>query len=130
MLISAQLIDELKQNGILRKYRDGETVFLHNEPATGMYVILQGNAQVVRRNPQAGTTDVLATVRAGETMGEVSLLLGTPHTATVVARGELETILLTRTRLSELKRENSALALRLYEMLAMTLARHLYERPW
>ncbi len=130
MFINTQLVDECRNAGILRKYHDGETIFLHDEPATGMYVLLKGEAKVVKRDRATGQNTTVATVRVGETMGEVSLLLGTPHTATVVAKSDLEAALLTRNRLNELKHENPPLALRLYELLAMTLARHLYERPW
>lgn len=128
-MLHTQMIQQIKQAGILRTYRDGETVFLHDEPATGMYLILRGQAQVIKRDAN-GQNRVVVTVSEGETMGEVSLLIGTPHTATVVAKGDLEAVLLTRNRLDELKRENEKLALRVFEMLAMTLARHLYERPW
>lgn len=129
MILHPDTIEEVKKAGITRNYRDGETVFLAGEPATGMYLILKGEAQVMKRNT-AHQNQAVATVREGETMGEVSLLISTPHTATVVAKGDLETVLLTRNRLDDVKRENPQLALRLYEMLATTLARHLYERPW
>ena len=63
-------------------------------------------------------------------MGEVSLLLNKPHSATVIAKTDVELLLLTRSTLENLKRNNPPAALRLFEILAFTLARHLYERPW
>ncbi len=128
-MLSSTMIEEFKKAGILRQYRENETIFLHDEPATGMYVVLSGEAQVMKRQSNGQNTPV-ATIRTGETMGEISLLLNKPHTATVIARSELQAILLTRNRLLNLKRDNPELALRIYEALAQTLARHLYERPW
>lgn len=127
-MLSSTMIEEFKKAGILRNYYQNETIFLHDEPATGMYVILSGEAQVMKRQDMKNIP--VATIRTGETMGEVSLLLNKPHTATVIAKSELQAILLTRNRLQELKKDNPELALRIYEALAQTLARHLYERPW
>lgn len=125
----SQVIEEFKKAGIQRSYRANEPVFLLNEPATGMYLLLSGEAKVMKRQPDGQSVEV-ATVRAGETLGEISLLLEKPHTATVIAKSELETVLMTRNRLNELKKNNPELALKIYEALADTLARHLYERPW
>jgi CRP-like cAMP-binding protein len=128
-MLTATMIDEFKKAGIQRSYRANEVVFLHNEPATGMYLILQGEAKVMKRLPTGDNVEV-ATVRTGETTGEISLLLEKPHTATVIAKTEIQIVLLTRNRLNELKKTQPEVALRLYEALAQTLARHLYERPW
>jgi CRP-like cAMP-binding protein len=129
MLLQADIIEEFKKAGISRSYRAGETVFLRDEPATGIYLILRGEAKIMRRQPNGENVEV-ASVKPGETLGEISLLMDKPHTATVIAKTELETLLVTRTRLQDLKRNNPELALRLYEIFAVTLARHLYERPW
>lgn len=52
MVVQSDLLDELKKTGIQRSYRTGENVFLYNEPATGMYLVLHGEAQVMLRNPE------------------------------------------------------------------------------
>jgi len=128
-MLQSDIIEEFKKAGIPRSYYEGERIFLHDEPATGMYLVLKGEARVLRRNPKGENVEVAA-VRPGETMGEISLLLDKPHTATVIAKTPLEVLLLTKSRLQELKRDNPQAALRLFEILAFTLARHLYERPW
>jgi CRP-like cAMP-binding protein len=60
-------------------------------------------------------------------MGEISLLLEQPHSATVLAKTNLETLLLTRSRLDELRREDPELSLKLFEILAYTLSGHLMD---
>jgi CRP-like cAMP-binding protein len=129
MLLQSDIIEEFRKAGIPRSYRANEPIFLHDEPATGVYLVLKGEAKVIRRKPTGENAEV-ATVKPGETIGEISLLMEKPHTATVIAKTEMETLLVTRNRLQELKRQNPELALRLYEIFAVTLARHLYERPW
>ena len=128
-MLQADIIEEFKRVGIARSYRADETIFLHQEPSTGMYLILHGDAKIVRRTP-TGATEEITSIGPGETMGEVSLLLNKPHSATVIAKTDVELLLLTRSTLENLKRNNPPAALRLFEILAFTLARHLYERPW
>ena len=123
-MLSADIIDGFKRAGIPRNYKAGEPVFLENEPSTGMYLILNGEVEVLRR---VGNGDQIrvATVGAGQTMGEISLLLAQPHSATVVAMSEVECSLLTQTRLNDLRREEPDLSLQLFEILAYTLAGHI-----
>ena len=128
-MLQSEIVEEFRKAGIERNYHEGEPVFLAGEPATGVYLILHGEAKIMRRQPDGENTEV-ASIGPGETVGEVSLLLEQPHSATVVAKSNLDTLLLTRSRLEDLKRNYPELALRLYEILAFTLARHLYERPW
>lgn len=123
-MLSADLIDGFKKAGIPRKYRAGEAVFLANEPSTGMYLILNGEVEVFRRL-ENGEQLKVATVVAGQTMGEISLLLGQPHSATVIAKTDLECALLTQNRLEDLRNDDPELALRLFEILAYTLAGHI-----
>lgn len=120
-MIGADIVDGFKKAGIPRNYSAGEPVVLSNEPSTGMYLILQGEATVLRRGND-GQMHEVATMGPGKTMGEISLLLGQPHSATVMAKTDLETLLLTQNRLGELSREDPELALKLYEILAYTLA--------
>lgn len=128
-MFESQIVEEFKKAGIPRNYSPNEPVFLANEPSTGMYLIIKGEASVRRRMP-TGQVEEMTTMGPGQSMGEVSLLLGIPHSATVVAKSDLETLLLTRSRLDSLRTDDPVLALRIYEILATTLARHLHERPW
>lgn len=126
-MLRADVLDGFKKAGIPRNYKAGEAVFLADEPSTGMYLILKGEASVVRRNPATGENIEIALVRPGQTMGEVSLLLNQAHSATVFAKSDLETLLLTHSRLDDLRRDEPELALKLYEILAYTLAGHLMD---
>jgi potassium efflux system protein len=58
-----------------------EVICQENEPSEEFYIILSGAVEVFsERNNQ-----VIATLREGEFFGEISLLIGTPRTATVRA---------------------------------------------
>jgi CRP-like cAMP-binding protein len=122
-MLSADIVDGFKQAGIPRSYAAGEPLVLFDEPSTGMYFILKGEAKVYRRDLEGQQIEV-ATLGPNQTMGEISLLLGQPHSATVVAASEMECLLLTRNRLNELKSEDPILALKLYEILSFSLSRY------
>jgi CRP-like cAMP-binding protein len=126
-MLKADVLDGFKKAGIPRNYKAGEAVFLADEPSTGMYLILKGEASVVRRDPVSGGNVEIAVVGPAQTMGEVSLLLSQAHSATVFAKTELECLLLTQSRLDDLRRDDPELALKLFEILAFTLAGHLMD---
>lgn len=65
-----------------RKYFDiGEVICRENDPSEEFYIILFGAVEVIsEKNNQA-----IATLIAGDFFGEISLLTGTPRTATVRA---------------------------------------------
>jgi CRP/FNR family cyclic AMP-dependent transcriptional regulator len=60
-------------------FRPGETIVEAGQPGGSFFVVVEGEAKVVR-GPK-----VLARVGPGEFFGEISLLDGGPRTATVVA---------------------------------------------
>ncbi|MFP4324077.1 MAG: Crp/Fnr family transcriptional regulator [Anaerolineales bacterium] len=122
-MLSTDIVDGFKRAGIPRNYAAGEPLVLVNEPSTGMYLILEGTAKVYRRDLEGQQIEV-ATLGPSQTMGEISLLLGQPHSATVVAETEMDCLLLTRNRLEELKLEDPELALKLYEILSYSLSRY------
>ena len=73
-MLGADIFEGFKKAGIPRHYHADEPIVLENEPTTGMYLILKGEVRVLRRTP-AGEQIEVATMGAGQTMGEVSLEL-------------------------------------------------------
>ena len=64
-------------------YQPGQIIFRQGDLARGFFIILDGQVQVVRQ--QRGVEELVATLGPGEYFGEISLLYGTRHTATVQA---------------------------------------------
>jgi CRP-like cAMP-binding protein len=73
----------------------GHTLFVEGAPSSNLYVILTGSA-VVRRNGRR-----IARVGPGDVVGELSVILGGPRTATVEADTPIEWLVLDRTSLRE-----------------------------
>ncbi|MGH7322432.1 MAG: cyclic nucleotide-binding domain-containing protein, partial [Candidatus Rokuibacteriota bacterium] len=89
-----------------------------------LYLILSGAADVTRQRP-GGPPQVIGTLGPFRSFGEVSILVDKPRSATVVASGPLRCVKLTRRQLAQLEEREPALALRLYRLLAESLARSL-----
>lgn len=72
----------------------GWELFAQNGRSEFFYVVLSGRLIVVRES--AGRDDVVGYIRAGEPVGEMSLLSGDPHSASVYALRDTELIALPR----------------------------------
>jgi CRP-like cAMP-binding protein len=76
---------ELDQLGSLAKkstFKAGTVVFFEGDRADSLYVVLAGSAKVYRTTAD-GQVKILATITAGETLGELTLLDGRHRSATV-----------------------------------------------
>ncbi|HEX3087380.1 MAG TPA: cyclic nucleotide-binding domain-containing protein [Ilumatobacteraceae bacterium] len=71
----------------------GHTLFVEGAPSANLYVILTGSA-VVRKKGRR-----VARLGPGEVVGELSVILGTPRTATVEAETPIEWLVLDRNSL-------------------------------
>ena len=57
-MLGADIIEGFKKAGIPRLYHADEPIVLENEPSTGMYLILRGDAKVVRRTSTGATEEI------------------------------------------------------------------------
>ena len=64
-------------------YEPGQSIFKQGDLARGFFIILDGQVQVIRE--REGVEELVATMGPGEYFGEISLLLGVRHTATIRA---------------------------------------------
>ena len=77
-----------------RTFRRDETVFHQGDPGDALHVIARGRVKIVLPAPDAGEPAILATLGAGDFFGELALLDGEPHSASVVALEPTETLML------------------------------------
>ncbi|MCX4242730.1 cyclic nucleotide-binding domain-containing protein [Paraliomyxa miuraensis] len=102
----------------------GDVLLREGENSGYMYLLQQGRLEVLRA-AHDGTQVELGTIGPGELVGEISLLDGTPHTATVRAHTPCVLLALGRNVLDEFDPEHSTpLEVMLVDM-ARSLAVHL-----
>lgn len=100
--------------------RDGEVVIRENEHGDTVYVVESGQVEVRRRSP-AGDDVVLGRLGPGQWFGEMSVLLGEPRSATVVAIGDGRARRYTRAVFEQALVDDPAHALELMRQLAARL---------
>jgi CRP-like cAMP-binding protein len=80
----------------VRRFRKGETVFHQGDPGDALFIVASGSVKVVLPSDEGAEPAIVAVLGAGEFFGELALLDGAPHSATIVALEGTETLVLRR----------------------------------
>ncbi|NJN17716.1 MAG: cyclic nucleotide-binding domain-containing protein [Oscillochloris sp.] len=84
----------LARNARRMTLKPREIIIREGRPSGQFFVIEQGRAAVVRRNPQNDRNQVVAQLGPAEFFGELELLRNTPPVASIVAINEMQLIVL------------------------------------
>ncbi|HEX8026509.1 MAG TPA: Crp/Fnr family transcriptional regulator [Candidatus Limnocylindrales bacterium] len=100
-------LDDAELNAIAgqmrsRKFRDNETIFHQDDPGDALHVVTTGAVKIVLPSAEDGEPAIMATLRPGDFFGALALLDGAPRSATAVALGKTETLVLRRDAFLEL----------------------------
>jgi CRP/FNR family transcriptional regulator, cyclic AMP receptor protein len=79
-----------------RKYRSGETIFHQDDPGDALHVVVTGAVKIVLPSAEDGEPAIMATLQPGDFFGALALLDEAPRSATAVALGKTETLVLRR----------------------------------
>jgi CRP-like cAMP-binding protein len=88
-------------------YRPGDIIIEEDQPGEAAIIIVSGEA-VRLTSGDAG--DAAEAIAEGSMIGELAMLVETIHSATIVARGTVKALRLTRTEMHELMAEDPQLA--------------------
>jgi CRP-like cAMP-binding protein len=102
-------------------YEDGEIVFHEGEVADAVFVILEGEAEIVVET--AGKQLAVGTLGKDELFGELAVLNNAPRSATLRAKGHLKTLHIAGDMFIKLLTENPGMALAQIHQLSQKLAR-------
>lgn len=97
----------------------GQMLFREGDDADAFYLVRSG-ALAAFRNGALGRPDLIGYIRAGEPVGEMSLLDETPHSASVYALRDSELVRLPKASFERLTRKHASL---MRELARMMLAR-------
>jgi len=78
---------------VKRRYRKGEAIVEQGEKSCALTILLTGRARVVSRDAR-GREVILASLRPGDYVGEMSLIDQAPHSASVLAEVQTDTLVL------------------------------------
>lgn len=97
-------------------YLDGEIIFEQDEPGDEMYVVVSGEVRVLVKNENHNDKEV-ARRKAGETVGEMSVISGSLRSATLAAAGDVHLLCLDQKSFEGLLRERPEVSLAVMRML-------------
>ena len=80
----------------VRRFRRGETIFHQGDPGDALFVVDRGSVKVVLPSDEGAEPAIVAILGPGEFFGELAILDGAPHSATIVAVEPTETLVLHR----------------------------------
>ena len=80
----------------VRRFRKGETVFHQGDPGDALFIVASGSVKVVLPSDEGAEPAIVAVLGPGEFFGELAILDGAPHSATIVAIEPTETLVLHR----------------------------------
>jgi CRP/FNR family cyclic AMP-dependent transcriptional regulator len=86
----------------IRRFRKGETVFHQGDPGDALFIVATGSVKVVLPSHEGVEPAIVAVLGRGEFFGELAILDGAPHSATIVAVEPTETLVLRREAFLEL----------------------------
>ena len=106
-----------------RRFKRGETIFHQGDPGDALFVVDSGSVKVVLPSDEGAEPAIVAILGPGEFFGELALLDGAPHSATIVAVEPTETYVLHRDAFLDLIDTDAGLRRQLLASLATEIRR-------
>ena len=107
--LSQEQLEDLAVNVSKRKVKKGEDVVRQGQNSHALFLILSGRAHVVMTDSK-GKEVILATLKVGDYIGEMSLIDNEPHSATVRAEVQTDMLVLGRLEFARCLPESSSLS--------------------
>jgi CRP-like cAMP-binding protein len=105
-----------------RRFAKGEVLFHEGDPGDSLHILVRGHV-AARITTPLGDKAMVRLLRPGEFFGELATIADTPRVATIVALDAVETMVLERARLGELRGRRPAVDAAIIHALAMEVRR-------
>lgn len=100
----------------------GAEVLHEGDRESYMFVVAEGKLDILKHSGDSNEKKKIATVRAGKTIGEMSLLDGLPHSATVVVVDPAVLLLITKSHFDQLINDQPEVALKVVRKMATLMS--------
>ena len=121
--LSDEFLEHLCKNLEVRELLPGETVFREGDPAREMYVVLDGEMEVLKKSRRGRETRV-AILGPNDCFGEMSIIDMQPRSATVRTLGATRLLKISTEEMDALYRHD----LKSYTLIVLNIARDLSRR--
>jgi cAMP-dependent protein kinase regulator len=99
-----------------KTFDEGQVLFEQGGEPEGLYLVASGGVRVTTHDPAGGEDIVVADLGPGDVVGEISIVLRKPATATVIAAFPTVALELSRDRFQEAIRRHPAVLTELYNL--------------
>ena len=107
MLTDAQAVS-VADAVVKRRFKRGEVIVEQGKKSNALFILLNGRARVITSDSR-GREVILATLRPGDHIGEMSLIDNEPHSATVRAEVQTDVLMLGRVEFARCLPENTSM---------------------
>ncbi len=121
--LSDEFLEHLASTLTVRRVLVGETIFREGEPAREMYVVLDGEMEVLKKSRKGRETRV-AILGPHDCFGEMSIIDMQPRSATVRALGSTRLLRISTEEMDALYRHD----LKSYALIVLNIARDMSRR--
>lgn len=121
--LSDEFLEHLASTLSVLRARVGDTIFREGDPAREMYVVLEGEIEVLKKSRRGRETRV-AILGPNDTFGEMSIVDLQPRSATVRALGSARLLRITAEEMDAFYRYD----LKSYTLIVLNIARDLSRR--
>jgi CRP-like cAMP-binding protein len=111
----------------LREFRAGEVIFRQGDTGYDMYIVQDGQVEIVFQQGKSGVEERLAVLEQGDFFGEMAVLEGEPRTAGARALTACRVLTVGGAMFTKLLQENPEIAVRMMRKLSSRL-RHVESR--
>ncbi len=108
-MLTAGQAESVSEAVVKCRFKRGEAIVEQGKKSNALSIILTGRARVITTD-QRGREVILATMRPGDYVGEMSLIDNEPHSATVRAEVQTDVLVLGRLEFARCLPENSSMA--------------------
>jgi len=108
-LLTTEQAQSIADSVVKRRFRRGEVIVEQGRKSNALFILLNGRARVLTAD-QRGREVILAGLQPGNYVGEMSLIDGEPHSATVRAEVQTDMLVLGRNEFSRCLPDSSSLS--------------------
>jgi len=119
-VLTASQASSVSDAVVKRRFKRGESIVEQGKKSNALSIILTGRARVISSDAR-GREVILATLRPGDYLGEMSLIDDEPHSATVRAEIQTDVLLLGRLEFARCLPESSSMVYALLRGLVQRL---------
>ncbi len=110
----------ISQSIVKRRYKRGENIVEQGSKSNALFIILSGRARVISVDAK-GREVILAVLHPGDYIGEMSLIDGEAHSATVQTEVQTDVMMLGRVAFLQCLPENTSMSFAIMRGLALRL---------